>query len=53
MIELSDYPEPIIDHRATYRAARDRLWAMRECPKVSAEAERILSRHVDRKRKAS
>ena len=53
MLELADYPEPIIDHRATYREARDRLWAMRACPEVSSEAERILARHVDRNRKAS
>jgi deoxyribodipyrimidine photo-lyase len=49
MLDLRDYPEPIVDHRSAYRRARDRLWAMRELPEVAVEAERILDRHVDRK----
>lgn len=49
VLDLGDYPEPIVDHRAAYRQARDRLWAMRQAPGVAAEAERILDRHVDRR----
>jgi deoxyribodipyrimidine photo-lyase len=49
MLELGDYPDPIVEHQAAYRRARDRLWAMREVPEVAAEAERVLDRHVDRR----
>lgn len=44
----SDYPPPVVDFRERYRSARDQLWAMRKQPRVLAEAERILNRHVDR-----
>ena len=46
----SDYPDPIVDCVTSYRAARDRLWAMRKQPLVRQEAERILNRHVDRRK---
>ncbi|KZX58313.1 FAD-binding protein [Halioglobus sp. HI00S01] len=49
VLELAEYPEPIVDHRLTYRRARDRLWAMRDNPHVSSEAARILDRHVERR----
>ena len=48
MLDLGDYPAPVVDHIQTYRSARDRLWAMRASDQVSLEAERILDRHVDR-----
>lgn len=48
MLDLGDYPAPVVDHAVTHRCARDRLWGMRACNEVVTEAERILSRHVDR-----
>ena len=46
----SDYPDPIVNCVTSYQAARDRLWAMRKQPLVRQEAERILNRHVDRRK---
>ncbi|WP_026971996.1 cryptochrome/deoxyribodipyrimidine photo-lyase family protein [Aliagarivorans marinus] len=42
----SDYPEPIIDLVESGRAARASLWSFRNQPKVRAERERIIARHV-------
>lgn len=41
-----DYPTPIVDTKLSYRAASERLWAWRKRPDVTAEAKRILRRHV-------
>ena len=45
----ADYPAPIVDCTQSYRQARDRLWAMREDPRVKREGQRILSQHVERR----
>ena len=44
-----DYPDPIVDLEASYRRARDILWQLKSDPLVSAERERILNRHVERR----
>ena len=44
-----DYPDPIVDLEASYRRARDILWELKSDPVVSAERERILNRHVERR----
>ena len=49
MLDIPDYPRPVIDCGETYRLARDRLWAKREEPLVRSEGERILDRHVERR----
>jgi deoxyribodipyrimidine photo-lyase len=47
-LQSTPYPDPIVDCAATYRSARDTLWQMRKQAIVKKEAQRILSRHVDR-----
>ena len=41
-----DYPDPIIDIKASYKRARDQLWTWRKRPQVKQESSRILARHV-------
>jgi deoxyribodipyrimidine photo-lyase len=50
MLDRFDYPDPIVDCGETYRRARDTLWRMRRDPEVAREGERILGRHVERRR---
>ncbi|MEL7342923.1 MAG: FAD-binding domain-containing protein, partial [Bacteroidota bacterium] len=45
-----DYPAPIIDIQQTHAYARDRLWQHQVHPKVQAESQRILGKHVNRDR---
>ncbi len=40
-----DYPEPIIDHEASARAARKKLWEFRQREDVQEEAKRVLFTH--------
>ncbi|MTI62445.1 MAG: deoxyribodipyrimidine photo-lyase [Methylophaga sp.] len=42
----TDYPEPVIDHQAHARRARDLLWSWRKHADVQQENQRILKRHV-------
>jgi len=44
-----DYPEPIVDLETSHRRARDILWQLKSDPGISAERERILNRHVERR----
>jgi deoxyribodipyrimidine photo-lyase len=44
-----DYPEPIVDHLAAARSARDRIYGIRKDPAFRAHAADILARHGSRK----
>jgi len=48
-----DYPAPVVDPVAAQRRARATLWALKSDPRVRAERERILDRHVERRFRAS
>jgi deoxyribodipyrimidine photo-lyase len=43
------YPAPIVDHATAYRAARERIAAVRRTTAARAEAERVQSRHGSRR----
>lgn len=43
------YPAPIVDHVAAYRAARERIAAIRRTAGAHAEAERVQRRHGSRR----
>jgi deoxyribodipyrimidine photo-lyase len=43
------YPAPIVDVQESYRAARDRLWALKSDPLVGRERARILRRHIEKR----
>lgn len=47
-LEPDAYPQPIVDLKSAYAAARDRLWALKNDPLVRREKQRILNRHVER-----
>jgi deoxyribodipyrimidine photo-lyase len=44
-----DWPEPIADHLAAARAARDRVWAVRRSPEFKARADAIQDKHGSRR----
>ena len=48
-----DYPEPIVDHRAAYRFARDRMDEVGQSPTGQAEARRVLLLHAGRGKRRS
>ena len=48
-----DYPEPIVDHRAAYRFARDRMDAVARSAEGTREARRVLLKHAGRGRRWS
>ncbi len=43
-----DYPEPIVDHRAAYRHARDRMDSVVQSEEGRQEARRVLLKHAGR-----
>jgi deoxyribodipyrimidine photo-lyase len=43
-----DYPEPIVDHLASAKLARDLLWSMRRDPQMRAEARQVFVKHGSR-----
>lgn len=45
-----DYPKPIVDHATAYRAARDRVNAIRRQDQSRVEAKRVQQKHGSRKR---
>lgn len=45
-----DYPKPIVDHQKAYRAAKQRLSAVRRDPTVKHEAAVVFEKHGSRKR---
>ena len=46
-----DYPEPIVEHRAAYRRAQERLHGLRATPDARGEARAVFQKHGSRKRK--
>ena len=44
-----DYPEPIVEHLTAYRAARDRIHAIRRQAGAKEEARKIVKKHGSRK----
>ncbi len=46
----TDYPAPIVDHRAAVAHAREQLRSARSGPTAYAESRRILKKHGSRKR---
>jgi deoxyribodipyrimidine photo-lyase len=44
-----DYPEPVVDHQAAAKRAREGIWAVRRSPEFRAEADAIQQRHGSRK----
>ncbi|MEM1106407.1 MAG: FAD-binding domain-containing protein [Pseudomonadota bacterium] len=45
-----DYPDAIVDHVTSAKAARDRIWAVKKTPEAKAEAEQVYKKHGSRKR---
>ncbi len=43
------YPAPIVEHLGAYRAARERIAALRRTPQAREEADRVLARHGSRR----
>jgi deoxyribodipyrimidine photo-lyase len=44
-----DYPAPVVDPKAAYREARDRIFAVRKSSAARAEAQRVYMKHGSRK----
>ncbi|MGB1926144.1 MAG: FAD-binding domain-containing protein [Rubripirellula sp.] len=44
-----DYPEPIVDHLTAYRAAKERIYAVRKQASTREEARRVVKKHGSRK----
>lgn len=43
-----DYPAPIVNHEVAARAARERIWAVRQSPEAQEEADAVRERHGSR-----
>jgi deoxyribodipyrimidine photo-lyase len=44
-----DYPAPIVDDKVAVKAAKDRMYGLRQTPEARAEANAVQSRHGSRK----
>jgi deoxyribodipyrimidine photo-lyase len=44
------YPDPIVDHKAATKAAKDVIYALRRKPEARAEAKTVVQKHGSRKR---
>jgi deoxyribodipyrimidine photo-lyase len=44
----STYPEPVVDHLAAARHARETMWALRRGPEAREEARRVFDKHGSR-----
>jgi len=44
-----DYPSPIVEHLTAYRAARDKIHAVRKQSVAKEEAQRVVKKHGSRK----
>lgn len=53
MLHPIDYPAPVVDLETSQRRAREVLWALKTDPLISRERERILNRHVERRKSFS
>ena len=47
--EKRRYRDPVVDHAAAARQAREKLWAMRRDPAFRDETEAVVQRHASRK----
>ena len=45
----ADYPQPIVDDKAAMKAAKDRMYGLRQTPQAREEAGAVQSRHGSRK----
>lgn len=45
-----DYPAPIVEHSVAYKAARDRMYAIRRRDDAKREAAQVVKKHGSRKR---
>jgi deoxyribodipyrimidine photo-lyase len=48
-LDAGGYAAPVVDVSATYRRARDELWALKSDALVRREKGRILARHVEKR----
>ena len=44
-----DYPAPIVDDKVAVKAAKDRMYGLRQTPEARSEANIVQSRHGSRK----
>jgi deoxyribodipyrimidine photo-lyase len=44
-----DYPAPIVDDKAALKAAKDRMYGLRQIPQAREEAVTVQARHGSRK----
>ena len=47
-----DYPAPIVEHRAAYRFAQERLYGLRATSEARAESKAVFQKHGSRKRRS-
>ena len=45
-----DYPRPIVDHKTAYKAARDRMYAIKRSAESKLAAEKVYEKHGSRRR---
>lgn len=45
----AEYPQPVVNLSAAFKAASNTLWSLRDHPEVVKESERILQKHTFRK----
>jgi deoxyribodipyrimidine photo-lyase len=48
-----DYPNPIVDHRERYKAARDRMHARKQLPETREASAKVFLKHGSRKQPAN
>jgi deoxyribodipyrimidine photo-lyase len=48
----TDYPAPIVEHRAAYRFAQERLYGLRASSEARVEAKAVYQKHGSRKRRS-
>ena len=46
-----DYPMPIVDHRLAYKAAREKIFAIRQSAPAIEESQRVFIKHGSRKKR--
>lgn len=49
----SDYPAPIVDHATQYKAARDRIHALKKLPSTREASQAVYEKHGSRKSPSS
>lgn len=47
-----DYPAPVVEHRAAYRFAQERLYGLRATREARVEAKAVFEKHGSRKRRS-